>query len=207
MKDKETLHRKVQELIDCFATADPLKEMWLLKKTEADEEAPLKWLALAVLHGINAGAKEISVIRSDDGGLRVEAEYRKAELPGPGSIIGERIFESLRRITHMEGDKGKTVLAMGVREGSIDLSVKIDKGKEGEKLTLKFPEDSSGAEESNSKKKKEGKAEKAQSQGSEVELDYCRFAAAAEHGRGYREEEPCYDATKGDYEKRIETEK
>jgi hypothetical protein len=138
LRDKETLHRKVQELVDCFATTDPLKGMSDLKHEEG-EEAPLKWLALAVLHGINGGAKEISVIRSADGQVKVLAEYRVAELPSPGPIIGERIVESLRGITHLEADKGETTLAVGIREGSMDLRVKIIKDHDGEKVTLKFP--------------------------------------------------------------------
>jgi hypothetical protein len=203
MKDKETLHRKVQELVDCFATTDPLREMSVLKAQEGQDEAPLKWLALAVLHGINAGAKEISVVKSADGTVRVLAEYRKAELPNPGPIIGEKILESLRRITHLEGDKGKTVLAMGVRDGSIDLSVKIEREKQGEKLTLRFPEGSDVEKAPEGKQIKRGEGER-KTQGDDME--YCRFAAAAEHGRAYREEEPCDDARAGDYKKRIETE-
>jgi len=58
MKDKHSLHLKVQELCDCFATADPLKEMSLLEKDDDRTEAALKWLALAILHGINANAKK-----------------------------------------------------------------------------------------------------------------------------------------------------
>jgi hypothetical protein len=203
MKDKETLHRKVQELVDCFATSDPLKEMSMLKTEEGQEEAPLKWLALAVLHGINAGAKDISVVKSADGTVKVLAEYWKAELPTPGPIIGQKILESLRRITHLEGEKGKTVLAMGVRDGSIDLRVKIEREKGEERVTLGFPEGYGGKESSEKKQKTRGKAEhKAQG----ADMDFCRYAAAAEHQRAYREEEPCDDARAGDYEKRIETE-
>ena len=54
MKDKHSLHLKVQELCDCFATTDPLKEMSLLEKDAEGSGAALKWLALAILHGINA---------------------------------------------------------------------------------------------------------------------------------------------------------
>jgi hypothetical protein len=202
MKDKETLHRKVQELVDCFATTDPLKEMSMLKSEEGKDEAPLKWLALAVLHGINAGAEEISLAKAADGTVRVLAEYRKAELPTPGSILGEKILKSLRGITHLEGDKGKTALAMGVRDGSIDLLVKIEREKGGEKITLGFPpgsDDEKGLEERKPKGREEPKA-----QGSDA--DYCRFAASAEHQRAYREEEPCDDARAGEYEKRIGSE-
>ena len=201
MKDKESLHRKVQELVDCFATTDPLKEMSRLKDEQAEEEAPLKWLALAVLHGINSGAKEISVIKSGDGTVRVLAEYYKAELPSPGAAIGERLFESVRRITHLDKDKGNTALAMGVREGSIDLGVEVEKG---DKISLKFPVASFGSGEPQEKK---GKRDSAESQAGEPVVEYCTFAADPEHGRAYREEEPCDDARAGDYEKRIGNEK
>jgi hypothetical protein len=140
MRDKETLHRKAQELIDCFATTDPLKEMSSLSTEEDQEEAPLKWLALAVLHGINANAEKISIRKAKDGKVRVFAEYRESELPSPGAVIGEKIFATLRGITHLEGEKNETVLTMGVREGSVDLRVKIKRAKSGqEKITVKFP--------------------------------------------------------------------
>lgn len=140
MREKETLHGKVQKLIDCFATSDPLKEMAGLPGEDDRQEAALKWLALAVIHGINSGAKEISVLRSEEGEVRVMAEYKKAELPSPGGAIGSCIMESLRSITHLEGEKGKTLLAMGVRDGSIDLNIKLKRSGEEEKLTLKFPD-------------------------------------------------------------------
>ena len=140
MKDKESLHKKAQEMVDCFATTDPLKEMSELGKEQDEEEAALKWLALAALHGINMNAKEISIVKSGEGQVKVAAKYREAELPSPGSTIGERIIDTLRKITYLEDDKGKTVLALGIRDGSIDLTVKAKKSEEGEKVTLKFPD-------------------------------------------------------------------
>lgn len=139
MKDKETLHSKVQKLIDCFASVDPLREMAALRKEADQQEAALKWLALAVIHGINSGAREISVTRSEAGEVRVIAEYKKAELPSPGVEIASHIMESLRHITHLEGEKGKSFLAMGVRDGSIDLRIKVKRDGDEEKITLKFP--------------------------------------------------------------------
>ena len=50
MKDKQSLHLKVQELCDCYATTDPLKEMSDVAKDADKEEAALKWISLAVLH-------------------------------------------------------------------------------------------------------------------------------------------------------------
>jgi hypothetical protein len=138
--EKETLHRRVQELIDCFATTDPLKEMAALHSEADPQEAALKWVALAVLHGFTSGAKEITVTRSEEGEVRVTAEYRMAELPSPGVEIGKRIVESVRRITHLDKEKGKSVLAMGIRDGSIELEVKVKRNGQAERVTLNFPD-------------------------------------------------------------------
>ena len=139
MKDKDSLHKKVQDLIDCYANNDPLKEMSDLPTDSDKDEAALKWLALAALHGVNANVRKISVFRKPDGDLTVLAEYRKAELPTPGQEIGGRIFDAVRNITHIESQKGKTMLALGLGDSSIDLKVKL-KEKEGtEKIVLKFP--------------------------------------------------------------------
>ena len=140
MKDKRSLHLKVQELCDCYATTDPLKEMSVLQTDDDKDEAALKWIALAILHGINANAKKISISRSNDGEMKVTAEYRKLELPNPGSEIGNKVIEAFRGITYLEGDKGKTALAIGVRDGSIEMNVKLKKEENGESITLKFPE-------------------------------------------------------------------
>ena len=139
MKDKESLHRKAQELVDCFATTDPLKEMSELGKGEEEEEA-LKWLALAALHGINGNAKKISIAKLMDGSFKVTAKYRETELPSPGSAVGQKILEVLRRMIYLEEDKGKSLLALGIREGSIDLQIEAEKNEKEEKITLKFPE-------------------------------------------------------------------
>jgi hypothetical protein len=139
MRDKETLHKKVQEQVDCFATTDPLKEMSELVRERDTEQAALKWLALAALHGINMNARNITISKSPEGLVRVIAEYRPAELPSPGLTIGEKIIQDVREITHLDKEKGKTVLALGVRDGSIDLKVKVKKEKDGEAVTLNFP--------------------------------------------------------------------
>ena len=140
MRDKESLHKKVQEQIDCFATTDPVQKMSELAREKDEQEAALKWLALAALHGINMNAKKISIRKRDGGAITVSAEYREAELPSPGLSIGEKIIEDLRAITHLEKDKDKTTLALGIRDGSVDLGVKVKKDEKGEKVTLFFPE-------------------------------------------------------------------
>lgn len=139
MRDKQTLHLKVQELCDCYATTDPLREMSALVNDKDKDEAALKWLALSALHGINANAEKISITRSKDGKVKVTAKYRKSELPNPGQAIGGKIIDAVREITHIESDKGKIPLALGIRDGSIEISIKLKRSDRGEKISLKFP--------------------------------------------------------------------
>ena len=139
MKDPNSLHLAFQEHIDCFATTDPLKEMSTIKAEADKDDAALKWLALAVLHGINSHAVKIVVNRSENGETEVSAEYRKSHLPSPGSVIGEKIIKAMRDIIHIEEDKGRSMLALGVKDSSLTLEVKIKTKKDGEKLVIKFP--------------------------------------------------------------------
>jgi hypothetical protein len=139
MKDAANLHLKVQELCDCFALNDPLKEMSEVKDDTDIDEAALKWIALAVLHGINSNAKEITIANTKSGGAKVTAEYRKAELPSPGGTIGEKIVKAVREISHIENGKGEATLAFGIRNNSMDLKIKAKREGSDEKITIKFP--------------------------------------------------------------------
>ena len=139
MKEKRNIHLKVQELCDCYATNDPLKEMSEIKRDSDQDEAAAKWLALAALHGVNDNAKEVTIRRSPDGNIKVTAKYREAELPSPGAEIGEKIISAVREITHIEDGKGKSPLALGIREDSIELKIKMKSKDEGERVTINFP--------------------------------------------------------------------
>ena len=140
MKEKRNLHLKVQELCDCYATNDPLKEMSVVKNDADKDEAAVKWLALTALHGVNDNAKEVTISRSTDGEVTVSAKYRESELPSPGSDVGSKIFDAVREITAVEGDKGKSAMALGIRHDSIELQVKFKSKEDKEKVTIKFPE-------------------------------------------------------------------
>lgn len=139
MKESSSLHLKVQELCDCFATTDPLKEMSKITKDKDQDEAALKWLALAILHGINNNAESISIQQEKDGNVSVSASYRKTELPSPGTAIGENIFKAIKEITHIENAKGKTPLAFGFRNNSMELQIKTKEKKNEQKVTIEFP--------------------------------------------------------------------
>lgn len=139
MKDAGSLHQKVQDLCDCFATNDPLQEMSKIPKDSDTDEAALKWIALAILHGINSNAKEITIANTRKEGVKVTAEYRKAELPSPGDPIAGKIIHAVREITHLEGGKAETTLAFGIQNNSMDLKIKSKHEDGDDKVTIKFP--------------------------------------------------------------------
>lgn len=141
MKDASNLHLKVQNLCDCYATTDPLKEMSEVGRgsdTDIEEEA-LKWIALAVLHGINHNAEEIALSSTKNGKIKVTAEYRKTELPSPGFAIGEKIIQAIRTMTAMEDANDKATLAFGIRNMSMDLKIKTRREGKDEKIAIVFP--------------------------------------------------------------------
>ena len=93
----------------------------MLQRDDDKNDAALKWIALAILHGINANAKKISIARSNDGEMKVAVEYRKLDLPNPGSEIGEKVIEAVRGITYLA-------------------NIKLKREKNRESVILKFPE-------------------------------------------------------------------
>jgi hypothetical protein len=139
MKDTSSSHQKIQSLCDCFATTDPLKEMCEIKNDADTKEAALKWIALAVLHGINNNAEEVSISTSKDGRVRVTAEYRKAELPSPGSIVAEKIIQAIRTVAGIEEAHEKATIAFGIRNASMDLKIKSRHEGSDDKITIVFP--------------------------------------------------------------------
>lgn len=139
MLDKRTLHVKVQEFADCYKATDYLKEMCLVPKEEDATEGALKWIALAVLHGVNANAKKVSIRKTKDGEVTVQAEYRKTRLPSPGGTVGGKVIEAVREIAHFERDKEKGPLAFGWGNESLELGVKVKRDDDAETVTLEFP--------------------------------------------------------------------
>jgi hypothetical protein len=139
MKEKRNLHLRVQEMCDCYATTDPLEEMARMKNESGDkEESAVKWLALAVLHGINSDLKEISISLDEEGRVRVKAEHPKEELPAPSTEITDAVMDVVREITHIEEDKGRLPLSIGIRDSSVDLVIKVKSKGERDKVELKF---------------------------------------------------------------------
>ena len=140
MKDTGSIHKNVQDMCDCYATSDPLREMSVLANDADKSAAAVKWFALTALHGVNSNAKSVRIQRKADGNVQVSAQYRESELPSPGSDVGGKIFEAVKSMTHIDDDQGKTALALGIRDSSLNLQVKISKEGQAENVTIEFPE-------------------------------------------------------------------
>lgn len=139
MLDPVNLHQKVQEMCDCFATNDPLQEMSRMRQEPHHEEAAIKWIALAVLHGLNSNAEEISIEQTKDGSVKVIAEYRRTALPAPSAEISSEISSVLKKIIHADSSQGDSTLAFGVRNSSMDLHIRTREEGGDTKMTIKFP--------------------------------------------------------------------
>lgn len=139
MRDTTSLHQKVQEMCDCFAANDPLKEMSKLQQDPGGEDAAIKWIALAVLHGINNNAEEISIEQTKAGSVKVIAEYRKTELPSPNEETSQNIISAIKEIIHADSSQTDSTLALGVRNSSMDLQVRSREEGGDHKVTIKFP--------------------------------------------------------------------
>jgi hypothetical protein len=137
MRDSDSVHKKVQEMCDCYATADPLKEMSTLDRESDTHSAAIKWIALAALHGVNANAENISV-SNENGRTTVVALYRETELPSPGNDIGRTIVDAIKEMSHIDGGKGEISLALGIRDSSFDMGIKMDAAGNGSSITISF---------------------------------------------------------------------
>lgn len=140
MKETGSLHKKVQEMCDCYATSYPLKEMSDLPKDTDKDEAAAKWIALAVLHGVADNAEKIELIMEDKESVVVKATYRKSRLPSPDVKTAKKVFEMLEGITHLDDGEGKTMLALGIRDSSLDLKVKMRSKDKQKRIAIKFPD-------------------------------------------------------------------
>ena len=146
IKDERNYHQRLQEFCDCFMETDFKKELETASKGvsgdpggDADELA-LKFLGLTLLYGANEEAKRISLQRSKEGKVSLSVEARgNYQLPPPGAQLADRIFSIARSITHIEKDRGKSPLSLGLRNDRMEINLDIDRTAGGESLTIRFP--------------------------------------------------------------------
>jgi hypothetical protein len=134
-------HARLQEMCDCYMETDYRKEMEVMaSESSADvEEDALKYLALSILYATTEKAKKLSFKKKKgEPKVTVKAE-EKMELPTPPGEIADKIFEIMRSVTHLEGEKGREPFSLGLRDGSMELGVKVEKEEDKESLKFSFP--------------------------------------------------------------------
>ena len=136
------LHAKLQEMCDCYMDTDFLPELESAVTAEGDdlEENSIKYLALAILESLTQKAGKLAVKKKEKVKVTISSFDEKIQLPPPTNEMADKIFEIVRSITHIEDAKGASTLAFGLRNGQIDLTVKLKKKDGKESLKLIFPD-------------------------------------------------------------------
>jgi hypothetical protein len=134
-------HARLQEMCDCYMETDYRKEIEMMaseSSVDVEEEA-LKYLALSILYATTEKAKKLSFKkREGEPKVTVKAE-EKMELPTPPGEIADKIFDIVRSVTHLEGEKGREPFSLGLRNGRMELGVKVKREEDKESLTFSFP--------------------------------------------------------------------
>ena len=147
MTTERSYHLRLQEFCDCFMETDPKKE---LEKASAGisgdpsgdlDELALKFLGLSIFYGASEKAKNITLQRSKNGKVLFTVDAKgKYQLPPPSLRIADRVIHIARSITHIDGDKGKLPVSMGLRNDRMDLTFQFDRTSAGESFNISFPE-------------------------------------------------------------------
>jgi len=147
IKDDRNYHQRLQEFCDCYMETDPKKELEKAAKGISGDpagdldELALKFLGLGIFYGVSEKAKKISLERSKEGKVLFTVEAKgNYQLPPPSTQIVDRINSIARSITHIDKEKGKEPVSMGLRNDRIELTFQFDQKAGGEVFSIVFPE-------------------------------------------------------------------
>jgi hypothetical protein len=133
------LHLKLQEMCDCYLETDYLAQLERFRANpgpDPDDEA-MRYLALALMHTITEQAGKLS-LKQENGEIKVKVKKDggQEELPPPPAALFTKIIQMIRAILHFEGEKGESELSLGLRNGSLEMLVKLK--EKGDEAVLKF---------------------------------------------------------------------
>jgi len=147
IKDDRNYHQRLQEFCDCYMETDPKKELEKAARGLSgdpggnQDELALKFLGLGVFYGVSEKAKKISIQRSKDGKVLFTVESRgQYQLPPPSTQLADRIISIARSITHIEEDRGKEPVSLGLRNDRMDITFQFDRKGGEEAFSIHFPE-------------------------------------------------------------------
>jgi len=147
IKDDRSYHLRLQEFCDCYMETDYKKELEAASRGVSGipggdpDELALKFLGAAILYGATEEAKNFSIKKGPDGKIVFSVEAKgRYQLPPPQTKIADRIFSIVRSITHIEEDRGKMPLSLGLRNDRMELTLHLDRKGTEESLTVAFPQ-------------------------------------------------------------------
>lgn len=130
---------KLQEMCDCYLETDfRLQMAKLCKQPGADrEEEAIRYLALALMHTVTEQARKLSMKKEKlEVKVKVESDGEKHSLPAPPVALFDVVLATVRAILHLDGEKGESLLSLGLRGGAVEMRVKI-RAKDDE-VSLRF---------------------------------------------------------------------
>ena len=134
-------HLKLQEMCDCYLETDFVPEMQHMATVPPSddlEEEAIKYLALAIMHAITEQVAKLSLKKKGDVITVTVKDDEKKTLPAPAAPVFTKIIEIVRTILHIEDDKGKLPLSLGLRNGEVNMTVKVKREDDKESVTLSF---------------------------------------------------------------------
>jgi len=147
IKDDRNYHQRLQEFCDCYMETDPKKELEKAAKGFSGDpggnldELALKFLGLGIFYGASEKAKKISIQRSKDGKVYFTVESRgQYQLPPPSTQLADQIISIARSITHLEEDRGKEPVSLGLRNDRMDITFQFDRKAGEEIFSILLPE-------------------------------------------------------------------
>lgn len=137
-----TPHLKLQEMCDCYLETDFSKQLAAMGSSGSTDliENSFKYLALALLQATTQQAGELSFVKKEDSiAVTVKTADQTIPLPSPAPELIKAITAIIRSITHLDEEKGKSPLILGLKNGQLDLMVEIEESNKKEQLIIKFP--------------------------------------------------------------------
>jgi hypothetical protein len=134
-------HLKLQEMCDCYLETDFVPEMQHMATAPPSddlEEDAIKYLALAIMHAITEQAAKLSLKKKGDAITVTVKDEEKKTLPAPAALVFAQIIEIVRAILHIEEDKGKLPLSLGLRNGEVNMTVKVKREEGKESVAFSF---------------------------------------------------------------------
>lgn len=137
------LHQKLIEMCDCYLETDfkvQIQHAAQVPPTDLEEDS-LKYLALTIMYAVTEKARKLTY-KKKKGQLTVtvKAGGDKNSMPAPSEEIFDKIIETIRTILHLEDDNASMPLELGLRNGQIEVQVKVERKDDKEALKFKFPD-------------------------------------------------------------------